>query len=122
VTLAVCLALVLGFVGRARAQEAPKLVVTAKTSLVRVEPSLEAKVVVAADRNAEFTVTGSTEGWLKVAVGTTGEGWLPKAEIGLKVEHNGEVCVEFELSDGLKVAPLKADFTAPEVRRAIAWS
>lgn len=94
----------------AQPQDAPKVVVAAKTSLVHLRPSAEAEVVVSADKNAEFTVTGSTEGWVKVAVGTKGEGWLPKVEVGLKVEHDGNVCVELELSDALKLGSVQGGF------------
>jgi hypothetical protein len=91
-------------------QGTPTVVIAAKTSMVKVKPSIEAEVVQPVGRGAEFKVTASSEGWLKVSLGDGREGWLPKGEVGLKVSHQGKVCVEMGLSDGLKSGALEGGF------------
>jgi hypothetical protein len=86
------------------------VVVAAKRSLVRGSPSLEAKVVVPAAVGTEFEVVGSSAGWVKVALATGGEGWLPKGEVALKVNRDGKVCLEMGLEEALKLGSLQGGF------------
>lgn len=95
---------------RAIAQESGRVVIAAKTSLLRMQPSVEAKLVVEAERGTEFTVTGSSAGWVKVAIAGGGEGWLAKSEIGLKVKRAGGVCVEMSLKDAITIGAIDGGF------------
>jgi Bacterial SH3 domain len=86
------------------------VVVAAKTSLVRARPSLEAAVVRSSARGAEFKLTASSEGWVKISLAGGGKGWLPKEEIGIKVNHHGHVCVEMSLAKGLELGAIDGGF------------
>jgi len=91
-------------------------VVLKANASVKAKPSAEAEVTYAATRGAEFSVTGSTEGWVKVALKTKREGesetegWLPEAEVGLKVDHHGKVCVEVSLEKAFELGALNGEF------------
>jgi hypothetical protein len=95
---------------RGLGQAPVRIVVAAKTSVVRAKPSLEAKAVVGADGGTEFSVTGSSAGWFKVALKTGGEGWIPGAEVGLKVRRNGQACVELGLNEAIKLGAIEGEF------------
>ncbi len=92
------------------AQQETTVVVAAKTSLVRLRPSVEGEIVQRVGSGAEFKVTASSEGWVKVSLANGKEGWLPKGEIGIKVNRQGHVCVEIELSKGLKLGAIQGGF------------
>jgi len=94
----------------ARAQEPQTAIVLANTGVVRLAPSLEAEAVLAAPRGTEFTVSASTEGWVKVALATGGEGWIPEAELGLKVRRAGDVCVEMGLKEAIDLGAIDGGF------------
>jgi Bacterial SH3 domain len=93
------------------AQRRPTVVVVAaKTSLIRARPSLEAAVVRSSARGAEFKLTASSEGWVKVSLAGGGKGWLPKEEVGIKVNRHGHVCVEIGLAKGLELGAIEGKF------------
>jgi hypothetical protein len=85
-------------------------VVISEKVVLKAKPSAEAAIVLRADRGTEFKVTGSTEGWLKVALKSGGEAWLPETEVGLKVNRSGRVCVEVSLGKALDVGALEGSF------------
>jgi hypothetical protein len=87
------------------AQKSGTLVVAAVQSQVRQSPSPDAAVVVVADRNTEFKITGSNEGWIKVMT-KSGEGWLLRSEVGLKVRG----CVEMGLRGALLTGAIAGGF------------
>jgi hypothetical protein len=97
-------------VADASGQSSGTVVIAAKTSLIRVEPAVEAKVLLSSERGTEFAVTGSTKGWIKVSISGGGAGWLPDAEVGLKVTRSGRVCVEMALKDALTVGAIDGAF------------
>jgi hypothetical protein len=90
-------------------QDRTAVVISAKTVL-KAKPSAEAEVVLQAGRDTDFKVTGSTEGWVKVAIKGGGEGWLPEAEVGLKIKRGGKVCVEVSLEKALDLGALNGAF------------
>ncbi len=62
VTVALALSSLVFAVSWAAAQATGTVVVAAKTSLVRLQPSIEARAILKAESGAEFTVTGSSSG------------------------------------------------------------
>lgn len=87
-----------------------QVMVVAEQSLLRTEASVEAKVVSRVARGAEFAITGSSRGWVKVSLEGGGEGWLPEAELGVKVNRSGRVCIEMGLKDAIELGGIEADF------------
>ena len=83
------------------AKEERTAIVIASKAVLQAKPSAEAEVVLPVSRDTQFKVTGSTEGWVKVALKGGGEGWLPEAEVGLKIDHAGRACVEVSLDRAL---------------------
>ncbi len=47
---------------------------------------------------------------MKVALSGGGEGWLPRAEVGLKVSRGGRVCVELGLKEALTLGAIEGGF------------
>jgi hypothetical protein len=90
-------------------QDRTVVVIRAKSAL-KAKPSAEAELVLQASRDEEFKVTGSTEGWVKVAIKGGGEGWLPETEVGLKIDRAGRVCVEVSLEKALDLGALDGAF------------
>lgn len=94
----------------ADAKEDRTVVVIRTKTAIKAKPSAEAEIVLQATRDTEFKVTGSTEGWIKVAIKGGGEGWLPEAEVGLKINRAGRPCVEVSLEKGLDLGALDGAF------------
>lgn len=86
------------------------VVVISAGATLRAKPSVEAGVVLEVHRNAELKLTGSTEGWVKVAIGGGEEGWLPETEVGLKINRAGRICVEVSLEKALDRGALEGGF------------
>lgn len=95
---------------RVEAKQDRTVVVINAKAVLKAKPSAEAEVVLEAARDTEFKVTGSTEGWVKVAIKGGGEGWLPEGEVGLKIDRGGRVCVEVGLEKALDLGALDGAF------------
>jgi hypothetical protein len=102
--------LLMGSSARADLVNGATVVVAAQRSLLRAQGSAHAEVVLAAGRNAEFKVTGSAAGWVKVSIAGGGEGWLPRAELGTKVDQREGVCVELDIAEALSLGALDGGF------------
>ena len=92
------------------ATQEPIVVILRTNAQVKSTPSVEAEVVASVSRDTEFKVTGSTEGWVKVGIKGGGEGWLPEAEVGFKINRGGRPCVEVSLEKALDLGALDGAF------------
>jgi hypothetical protein len=90
------------------AQQRGTVVVVTPQSLVRQEPNAESAVVLTTERNAEFRAVESNADWVKVTF-KGGQGWLPRGEVGFKVNRGGQ-CVEMGVREALAAGAVEGGF------------
>jgi hypothetical protein len=93
------------------AQAEDRIVVVGKTSLVRSEPKSEAEIVFRPARGVELSVTGSSDRWHKVSLAAGGEGWIPKTEVGILRNEDGQPCVQLSLEKAISLDAVDAELS-----------